>query len=46
LSPGTYRLIAALYDPSKPNAPRWRTSAGADHVELAVLPAVEATELR
>jgi hypothetical protein len=46
LSPGTYRLIAALYDPSKPNAPRWMTSAGADHVELAVLPAVEETGLR
>jgi len=46
LSPGAYRLIAALYDPSKPNAPRWKTSAGADHVELAVLPAVEEPGLR
>ena len=46
LLPGAYRLIAALYDPSKPNAPRWKTSAGADYVELAVLPAVEETELR
>ena len=46
LPPGAYRLIAALYDPSKPNAPRWKTSAGADHVELAVLPAVEEPGLR
>ena len=46
LPPGAYRLIAALYDPSKPNAPRWKTSAGADHVELAVLPVVEEPGLR
>ncbi len=37
LGSGTYRLIAALYDPSKPNAPRRLTVAGSDHVELALL---------
>jgi hypothetical protein len=46
LSSGAYRLIAALYDPSQPNAPRWKTSVGADHVELAELPAVEESGLR
>jgi hypothetical protein len=37
LAPGAYRLIAALYDPSKPNAPRWLTAEGSDHIELALL---------
>jgi uncharacterized membrane protein len=39
LSPGAYRLIVALYDPSRPGAARLLTTSGADHVELAVLPA-------
>ena len=40
LPPGDYRLIAALYDPAQPGAPRLLTESGADHVELAVLPQV------
>jgi hypothetical protein len=39
LDPGPYRLIVALYDPARPGAPRLLTAAGADHVELASLPA-------
>jgi hypothetical protein len=39
LDPGPYRLIAALYDPTRPGAPRLPTAAGADHVELASRPA-------
>jgi hypothetical protein len=39
LDPGAYRLIAALYDPARPGAPRLPTAAGADHVELASRPA-------
>jgi hypothetical protein len=35
LSPGEYRLIAAVYDPTQPGAPRFLTAAGADHVDLA-----------
>ena len=38
LSPGDYTLIAALYDPAQPGAPRWLNAAGSDHVLLAVLP--------
>jgi hypothetical protein len=34
LPPGSYRLLAALYDPGQAGAPRVLTSAGADHVEL------------
>lgn len=37
LSPGEYRLIAALYDPALEGAPRFMSASGADHVELAVL---------
>ncbi|MEZ4767828.1 MAG: glycosyltransferase family 39 protein [Caldilineales bacterium] len=37
LPPGEYRLIAALYDPAVPGAPRLLTASGADHVDLAVL---------
>ncbi len=36
LVPGVYRLILALYDPARPDAPRLLTAAGTDHVELAV----------
>ena len=39
LDPGSYRLIVAIYDPAQPGAPRLLTTAGADHVELASLPA-------
>lgn len=31
---GEYRLILALYDPTKEGAPRILTADGADHVEL------------
>ena len=34
LAPGAYRLIMAIYDPSKEGAPRVLTQDGADHVEL------------
>ncbi|MGE5603741.1 MAG: glycosyltransferase family 39 protein [Nitrososphaerales archaeon] len=34
LAPGEYRLVLALYDPSREGAPRVLTSRGADHVEL------------
>jgi hypothetical protein len=37
LAPGEYRLIAAVYDPAQPNAPRFLTATGADHVGLTVL---------
>jgi uncharacterized membrane protein len=37
LAPGTYRLVMALYDPSREGAPRVLTSGGADHVELKTL---------
>jgi hypothetical protein len=46
LPSGVYRLIVALYDPSKPGAPRWRTASGADHAELAILPTADRTMLR
>ena len=36
LAPGTYRLIAGLYDGAAEGAPRVLTTAGADAVELAV----------
>ena len=36
LPPGDYRLIAALYDPGQPDAPRILTADGADHVEMGV----------
>lgn len=32
--PGSYHLIVAVYDPSRPGAPRRPTAAGADHVAL------------
>jgi hypothetical protein len=34
LSPGKYRLIAALYDPARADSARVLTANGADHVEL------------
>ena len=34
LSPGEYRLIAALYDPEWPDSARVLTTNGADHVDL------------
>ncbi len=37
LSAGPYRLIAGLYDPSLPGAPRIATVTGTDAVELGVL---------
>lgn len=37
LPPGSYRLLAALYDPGQAGAPRLLTRAGADHVELGVI---------
>jgi uncharacterized membrane protein len=37
LPPGSYRLIAALYNPDLAGAPRLLTTAGADHVELGVV---------
>jgi 4-amino-4-deoxy-L-arabinose transferase-like glycosyltransferase len=40
-SPGPYRLIAAVYDPSKPGAPRLLTESGADHWELATVDAAK-----
>jgi hypothetical protein len=36
LAPGTYRLIAAFYDPNAPGLPRLLTEDGRDSVELAV----------
>ena len=39
LSPGTYRLIAGLYDPAVPGSPRLLTNAGADFVDLTILSA-------
>ncbi len=38
LSPGDHTLIAALYDPAQPGAPRWLNSTGSDYIVLAVLP--------
>ncbi len=35
LPQGTYRVLAGIYDPGQPGAPRVPTVAGADHVELA-----------
>jgi 4-amino-4-deoxy-L-arabinose transferase-like glycosyltransferase len=37
LPPGSYQLIAALYDPAQEGAPRLLSAAGADAVELAIL---------
>jgi hypothetical protein len=37
LSPGTYRLVVAIYDPGRPDSPRWLTTTGADHVDLGEL---------
>jgi hypothetical protein len=37
LAPGSYRLIAALYDPAQEGAPRLLSAAGTDAVELGVL---------
>ena len=36
-APGPHRLILAVYDPTKPGAPRLLTGNGADHLELATV---------
>jgi hypothetical protein len=45
-SPGPYRLIVAVYDPSKPGAPRLLTESGADHLELATVDVVKPAPAR
>jgi hypothetical protein len=37
LPAGAYRLIAGLYDPAQPGAPRVHTAEGADFVEVGLL---------
>ena len=37
LQPGDYRLILAVYDPSREGAPRLLTTTGDDHIDLGVL---------
>jgi hypothetical protein len=37
LSPGTCRLIVAVYDPDLPGSPRWRTTTGAGYADLGEL---------
>jgi hypothetical protein len=37
LSPGSYRLIVAVYDRGRPESPRWSTTTGADHIDLGEL---------
>ncbi|MEZ4725829.1 MAG: glycosyltransferase family 39 protein [Caldilineaceae bacterium] len=37
LPPGDYRLIAGLYDPAQPGAPRVLTRAGVDHIAIKTL---------
>ena len=37
LASGAYRLIAAIYDPGRPGAPRWLAATGADLLDLAQL---------
>lgn len=45
LAPGSYRLIAGLYDPDRPGAPRLLTIDGRDAIELAVVPITAAPPL-
>jgi hypothetical protein len=40
-APGPHRLIVAVYDPTKPGAPRLPTESGADHLELATVDVVK-----
>jgi hypothetical protein len=40
-APGPHRLIMAVYDSTKPDAPRLLTESGADRVELATVDVVE-----
>ncbi|MCZ7567196.1 MAG: glycosyltransferase family 39 protein [Ardenticatenaceae bacterium] len=37
LAPGTYHLVAGLYDPAQPGSPRLLTAAGADAIEMGVV---------
>ncbi|MCD6290772.1 MAG: hypothetical protein J7M34_09750, partial [Anaerolineae bacterium] len=37
LPPGTYRVLAGIYDPGQPGAPRIPTLDGADHVDCAII---------
>jgi hypothetical protein len=41
LPAGDYRLIAGLYDPAQPGAPRVRTAEGADFLEIGLLTTVQ-----
>jgi 4-amino-4-deoxy-L-arabinose transferase-like glycosyltransferase len=45
-SPGPHRLIVAVYDPTKPGAPRLLTESGADHLELATVDVVKPAPAR
>ena len=38
LPPGDYQLIAGLYDPAQPGAPRVLTTAGVDHTVIKTIP--------
>jgi hypothetical protein len=38
LPPGDYQLIAGLYDPAQPGAPRVLTTAGVDHIVIKTIP--------
>ena len=38
LPPGDYQLIAGLYDPAQPGAPRVWTTAGVDHIVIKTIP--------
>jgi len=44
--PGPHRLIAAVYDPTRPGAPRLLTGSGADHLELATVDVVKPAPAR
>ena len=45
-SPGPHRLIVAVYDPTRPGAPRLPTESGADHRELGTLDIVKPATVR
>jgi hypothetical protein len=45
-APGPHRLIVAVYDPTKPGAPRLLTESGADHLELATVNVVKPASAR
>jgi len=43
---GSHRLIVAVYDPTKPGAPRLPTGSGADHLQLATVDVVKPAPAR